>query len=107
MATLVDRPGFGKHVLGEAYRVTAQGLKELDALEGYHGRGSPENVYLRKKISIVVNNEVKTAFVYVIANPEEYEDSLDNDKAEIIAEYMLDMAKGPLKPGWPAEAALD
>ena len=107
MATLVDRRGDGLHVLGEAYRVDAEGLKKLDELEGYHGRGATDNTYIRKKISILVNGAIETAYVYVIADPKGYDESLKRGDSEIIPEYMIDMAKGPLKPGWPKDTTVE
>lgn len=98
MAALVDQKGHGEHVLGEVYRVTAKGLKALDALEGFEGRGQ-DNTYERKKIAVVVNNEVKTAFCYFIADPGEFLQSVKDGKSTILAEYTRDMAVGPLKPG--------
>lgn len=107
MATLVDRKGDGKHVLGEAYRVTARGLKKLDALEGYHGPNAPTNTYVRKKISIVVNGQTTQAFCYFAAKPQKYIESLELGESEIVAEYSHDMAVGPLKPGRkPVDAAV-
>lgn len=100
MAVMVDVKGRGQPVAGEAYRVTASGLKELDKLEGYHGAASDNNVYVRKKINIVVDGETESAFVYVIANPEEHLSKLENGTSEIVSEYTLDMAKGELKPGY-------
>lgn len=99
MAALVDRKGDGKHVVGEAYLVTAQGLKDLDELEGYRGPGQAENTYVRKKISIVIDDKTVQAFCYFIADPARHLESLKRGESEIIAEYRLDMAKGPLKPG--------
>jgi 3-polyprenyl-4-hydroxybenzoate decarboxylase/gamma-glutamylcyclotransferase (GGCT)/AIG2-like uncharacterized protein YtfP len=99
MATLVDRKGDGRQVVGEAYRVTAQGLKKLDALEGYHGPGAPDNTYVRKKVSIVVDGEIVPAFCYFIADPSDCLASLKRGESEIISEYLKDMATGPLKPG--------
>ena len=107
MATLVDRRGDGLHVLGEAYRVDAEGLEKLDELEGYHGRGATDNTYIRKKISILVNGAIETAYVYVIADPKGYDESLKRGDSEIISEYMIDMAKGPLKPGWPKDTTVE
>ena len=54
MATLVDKKGSGKHVSGEVYRVTAQGLKELDKLEGYDATNRENNTYVRKTIAVEV-----------------------------------------------------
>ncbi|TMV05631.1 hypothetical protein FGK63_16440 [Ruegeria sediminis] len=102
MAVLVDVKGRGRSVKGEAYRVTASGLKELDKLEGYHGAGSDENVYLRKKINIVVNGATEPAFVYVIADPAQHLRKLEDGTSDIVSEYTLDMAQGELKPGYEA-----
>ncbi len=99
MATLVDRKGHGKHVIGEVYRVTASGLKQLDKLEGYEGRAQP-NTYERKKISVRVKGEVVPAYCYFIADPRAYMQSVRDGTSSILSEYTLDMAKGQLKPGW-------
>jgi len=100
MATLVDQQGMGKQVSGEVYRVTEAGLRQLDKLEGYHGPDSSENVYLRKKINVVVNGVMKPAYVYVIADPGKYLANWRDGTSEVVDEYTLDMAKGELKPGF-------
>jgi gamma-glutamylcyclotransferase (GGCT)/AIG2-like uncharacterized protein YtfP/flavoprotein/glutaredoxin-related protein len=98
MATLVDERGEGEHVVGEVYRVTASALKQLDELEGYHGRGQ-KNVYERKRISVVVNGAPQMAFCYFISKPQDYMNSVKDGHSSILPKYTLDMAKGPLKPG--------
>lgn len=102
MATLVDQQGVGKQVTGEVYRVTDSGLRALDKLEGYHGPNSPENVYNRKKINVVVNGTMKPAYVYVIADPDKYMTNWRDGTSEVVSEYTLDMAEGELKPGFEA-----
>ncbi|WP_298851182.1 flavoprotein [uncultured Ruegeria sp.] len=103
MATLVDQQGMGKQVSGEVYRVTESGLHELDRLEGYHGPGSPENVYIRKKINVVVDGVMKPAYAYVIADPAKYLQGLRDGTSEMVNDYTLDMAQGELKPGFKSE----
>ncbi len=98
MATLVDQQGMGKQISGEVYRVTESGLRELDKLEGYHGPDSPENVYIRKKINVIVNGAMKPAYAYVIADPEKYVANWRDGTSEAVTEYTLDMASGTLKP---------
>ncbi|MCX8954853.1 gamma-glutamylcyclotransferase, partial [Ruegeria sp. NA] len=100
MATLVDQQGMGKQVSGEVYRVTESGLHELDKLEGYHGPGSPKNVYIRKKINVIVDGVMKPAYAYVIAEPEKYMQNWRDGKSEVISDYTLDMAQGEPKPGF-------
>lgn len=102
MATLVDRKGSGRPVKGEVYRVTSGGLKELDKLEGYHGPGAAENVYVRKRINVLMDGVKKPAYVYVIANPQKYLAELDSGASELVDEYTIDMATGTLKPGYEA-----
>jgi gamma-glutamylcyclotransferase (GGCT)/AIG2-like uncharacterized protein YtfP len=99
MATLVDLKGRGVPVEGEVYRVTASGLQALDALEGYRGRAAHDNVYLRKKIAVVVGDAVEHAYAYVIADPAPHLDALGDGSAETVPVYTLDMAQGDLKPG--------
>lgn len=99
MATLVGQKGRGKPIRGEVYRVTSAGLKELDKLEGYHGPESSENVYIRKRINVVINGVKKPAYVYVIARPENYLAKLDEGTSTMVEEYTLDMATGTLKEG--------
>ena len=99
MATLVDLKGRGVPVEGEVYRVTASGLQALDALEGYRGRAAHDNVYLRKKIAVVVGDAVEHAYAYVIADPAPHLDALADGSAETVPVYTLDMAQGDLKPG--------
>ena len=99
MAVLVDLKGRGNQVSGEVFRVTASGLRELDKLEGYHGPGSDQNVYLRKKINVVVDGVTEPAFVYVIADSDEHLGKLDQGTSEMVPNYTLDMAQGELKPG--------
>lgn len=104
MAALVDIKGRGHPVRGEVYRVTAAGLSELDKLEGYHGPASTENVYLRKKITIAIGDEIDHAYAYVTANPGAHLAALENGEAEALPEYTADMARGELKPGYePAQ----
>nr|WP_255733393.1 flavoprotein [Ruegeria sp. Ofav3-42] len=105
MATLVDQKGRGKPIRGEVYRVNSSGLKELDKLEGYHGPGSPENVYVRKRINVMINGVKKPAYAYVIAHPTKYLDQWEQGTSGIVAEYTLDMAKGTPKPGFQPPAS--
>ncbi len=100
MAVLVDLKGRGKPVSGEVYRVTASGLRELDKLEGYHGAGSDENVYIRKKINIALGGRTESAFVYTIAQAAPHLNKLSEGTSETVSEYTLDMAQGELKPGF-------
>ncbi len=100
MATLVDQKGRGEPIRGEVYRVSSSGLKELDKLEGYHGPGSPENVYVRKRINVLMDGVKKPAYVYVIAHPTKYLDQWADGTSGIVAEYTLDMATGTPKPGF-------
>ncbi|WP_109311317.1 flavoprotein [Ruegeria sp. AU67] len=104
MATLVDQKGRGKPIHGEVYRVTSSGMKELDKLEGFHGPGSPENVYVRKRINVLIEGVMKPAYAYVIAQPTKYLDQLEKGAAGVVGEYTLDMATGTLKPGWQPPA---
>ncbi len=100
MATLIDQKGRGKAVKGEVYRVSSSGMKELDKLEGYHGPNSPENVYVRKRINVLINGVKKPAYTYVIAHPTKYLDQWEQGTSGIVAEYTLDMATGTPKPGY-------
>lgn len=100
MATLVDQKGRGKAVKGEVYRVSSSGMKELDKLEGYHGPNSPENVYVRKRINVLINGVKKPAYTYVIAHPTKYLDQWEQGTSGVVAEYTLDMAAGTPKPGY-------
>ncbi|WP_170379364.1 flavoprotein [Ruegeria atlantica] len=104
MATLVDQKGRGKAVRGEVYRVSSTGMKELDKLEGYHGPNSPENVYVRKRINVLINGVKKPAYTYVIAHPTKYLDEWEQGTSGIVAEYTLDMATGTPKPGFQPTA---
>lgn len=98
MATLVDKQGEGRHVIGEVYRVTAQGLEKLDKLEGYdRNRPKSENKYVRRKTKVEVKGRTETVFCYFIQDPSEYQKSLENNQSEMLSEYTMDMAKGPLK----------
>ncbi|WP_170356957.1 flavoprotein [Ruegeria arenilitoris] len=105
MATLVDRKGTGRPIKGEVYRVTSGGLKELDKLEGFHGPGAADNVYVRKRINVLMDGVKKPAYVYVIANPEKYLAELESGASELVDEYSIDMATGTLKPGYEAAAS--
>ena len=102
MATLVDRKGTGRPIKGEVYRVTSGGLKELDKLEGYHGPGVADNVYVRKRINVMMDGVKKPAYVYVIANPDKYLAEWQSGTSELVDEYTIDMATGSLKPGYEA-----
>ena len=104
MATLVDLKGSGQQVEGEVYRVTVAGLRALDQLEGYHGPASTENVYLRKKITVVVEGAVEHAYAYVTADAAPHLAALEAGEADTVAVYTEDMARGDLKPGFePAQ----
>lgn len=100
MAALVDVRGKGQQIQGEVFRVDKTGLKALDDLEGYMGPGNPENVYERKTIAVQIEGETITAFVYFVADPRPHLQELQDDQAEMIAEYTLDMAQGDMKPGY-------
>ena len=63
------------------------------------------NVYVRKKITILFDNKICEAFTYFIADTETHLSYLKEQKAEMMNEYNLDMAEGELKPGW--EGPLD
>lgn len=103
MATLVGQKGRGKQIRGEVYRVSSSGLKELDKLEGFHGPGSPDNVYIRKRINVMIGDVKKPAYAYVIAHPEKYLGELEKGASQVVAEYTLDMATGTLKEGREAK----
>lgn len=104
MAALVDIKGRGHQVDGEVYRITASDLHALDKLEGYHGPASTENVYLRKKISVMVGNDIEQAYTYVIAQPAAHLAALESGTAETLPRYTREMAQGELKSGFePAE----
>ncbi len=92
MATLVDKKGSGKHVSGEVYRVTAQGLKELDKLEGYDANNRENNTYVRKTIAVEVLGRTEKAFCYFIVNPEKYQAAVAAGTSEIVSEYTQEMA---------------
>lgn len=98
MATLVDKKGSGKHVSGEVYRVTAQGLKELDKLEGYDANKRENNTYVRKTIAVDVLGKTEKAFCYFIVNPEKYEAAVASGASEIVSEYTQEMAVAIPKP---------
>ncbi|MGI9363929.1 MAG: flavoprotein, partial [Rhizobiaceae bacterium] len=98
MATLVDKRGAGKHVAGEVYRVTAQGLKELDKLEDYDPNNQKNSTYLRKTIAVEVGGMTEKAFCYFIANPEKYNEAVKAGTSEIVSEYTEEMAVAIPKP---------
>ena len=75
-------------------------LEKLDKLEGYVGPNMEENIYLRKKITVLLDNDICEAYTYFIADTETHLDFLKAGTAEMINDYSLDMAKGDLKPGW-------
>ncbi|MBH68408.1 MAG: hypothetical protein CMM58_08650 [Rhodospirillaceae bacterium] len=105
MAALLDVRGKGHRIRGELYEIKKEDLEKLDKLEGYIGRNMENNVYVRKKITILLHDEICEAFTYFIADTETHLGHLKEQKAEMINEYSLDMAKGELKPGW--EGPLD
>ena len=78
--------------------MTAQGLEKLDELEGYdRNRPKSENKYVRRKTKVEVKGRTETVFCYFIQDPSEYQKSLENNQSEMLSEYTMDMAKGPLK----------
>jgi hypothetical protein len=58
------------------------------------------NVYVRKKITVLLDNNAYQAFTYFIADSESHMDSVNAGTAEMINNYELDMAVGDLKSGW-------
>ena len=100
MAALVEIRGKGHRIRGELYRIKADDLKTLDALEGFEGTNMSSNVYVRKKITVLLDNKTYQAFTYFIADPESHMDAVNEGTAEMINNYELDMAVGDLKPGW-------
>ena len=100
MAALLDIRGKGHRIRGELYRIKSDDLQKLDKLEGYVGPNMDENIYLRKKITVLLDNDICEAYTYFIADTETHLDFLKQGTAEMINNYSLDMAKGELKPGW-------
>jgi gamma-glutamylcyclotransferase (GGCT)/AIG2-like uncharacterized protein YtfP len=100
MAALVEIRGKGHRIRGELYRVKTEDLKTLDALEGFEGTNMSNNVYVRKKITVLLDDKTYQAFTYFIADSESHMDAISKGKAEMINNYELDMAVGDLKPGW-------
>ena len=100
MAALLDIRGKGHRIRGELYRIKSDDLQKLDKLEGYVGPNMDENIYLRKKITVLLDNDICEAYTYFIADTETHLDFLKQGTAEMINNYNLDMAKGELKPGW-------
>lgn len=99
MATMVNKKGQGRHVIGEVYRVTAQGLHALDKLEGFDEKAAKgDNTYVRKTTKIELKGKTVDAFCYFIENSKEYMDALARGDSEMVAEYTKEMATGPLKP---------
>lgn len=52
-------------VQGELYLVPQEGLRYLDALEGYRGPDIKSNLYNRKLIKVVANHEIKEVSAYI------------------------------------------
>ena len=100
MAALLDIRGKGHRIRGELYKIKIEDLEKLDKLEGYVGPNMEENIYLRKKITVLLDNDICEAYTYFIADTETHLDFLKAGTAEMINDYSLDMAKGDLKPGW-------
>jgi phosphopantothenoylcysteine synthetase/decarboxylase/gamma-glutamylcyclotransferase (GGCT)/AIG2-like uncharacterized protein YtfP/glutaredoxin-related protein len=100
MAALVDIRGLGYRVRGEVYRIKPEDLATLDALEGFKGEKLIGNVYERKKITILLQDEICQAYTYFIADPDAPMDAVEARSAEMVSEYTLDMAVGELKPGF-------
>lgn len=100
MAALLDIRGKGHRIRGELYKIKIEDLEKLDKLEGYVGPNMEENIYLRKKITVLLDNDICEAYTYFIADTETHLDFLKAGTAEMINNYSLDMAKGDLKPGW-------
>ena len=100
MAALVEVRGMGHRIRGELYRVSEQGLDELDQLEGFVGKNMDDNIYIRKKITVLLDNARYEAFTYFIADPDTHLDAVRDGTAAMAREYAADMAIGELKPGW-------
>lgn len=103
--TLMDKVGLGYYVKGEVYAVRADDLKELDVLEGYHGKKHSDNVYIRRNITVrLESGEEIFAHCYFISDHAEKWAQLRDGTAECLPEYTSDMAVGDLKPGWSGPA---
>ena len=98
MAALVDVKGKGYRVHGELYRIRSEDLKALDELEGYKGEKIPDNIYLRKKINVLVDDKIYQAYTYFIADAETHLDALADGSSEMFNNYTAEMSIGELKP---------
>ena len=94
-------------IKGELFRVSEQGLKELDVLEGYTGvPGDDKNVYERRhvEVEVIENDSGKRTKVecwcYFMKKGAEDKilEVVEGGTSECVPEYELDMAKGELKP---------
>jgi len=52
---------------GEVFEITEEDLKRFDRLEGYSGKDSPYNMYVRKVVKTVSGEEV---FTYIYNDPD-------------------------------------
>lgn len=98
MAALVNRKGSGKLVQGEVYRLSPEGLAQLDRLEGYVSPEHPDNIYYRKAISVLLEGELKTVQVYFIADAQSQMTAWQEGEAAAVGDYTLEMAAAVQKP---------
>jgi len=92
--------GHSAEICGELYRVSDEGLAELDSLENYDPNNIESSSYIRREISLKENATGKKvkAYIYFVADASPYTKLLLADRAEVVSEYTLEMAKGDYKP---------
>lgn len=103
-ASLCNHPGTGKKVIGEVFVVELEDIVAFDKLEAFNGLGIHGNVYSRRIIDVDIQGQgIVKAYVYFSTSDDPMLQVAAGD-AEFVDEYLLDMAKGELKPGYEENA---
>lgn len=84
--------GCGANIQGEVYRVTKEGLSELDKLENYIPGRPKDSTYIREQVDVMnKDGQTVSAHVYFIADDGPYKDLLECKKAGYEETYTKEM----------------
>jgi gamma-glutamylcyclotransferase (GGCT)/AIG2-like uncharacterized protein YtfP len=99
-ASLCYQPGTGKLVKGEVFEVTMEDIIAFDKLEGFSGLGTNENIYNRQLIDVDLAGQGVVQVYCYFSTKEDPLLQVAAGEAEFVSEYLLEMSKGELKPGF-------
>lgn len=99
-ASLCNHPGTGKKIKGEVFEVFVEDISAFDKLEGFNGLGINGNVYNPRIIEVDVEGHgIAKAYIYFSTSDDPML-QVAAGEAEFVDTYLLEMAKGELKPGF-------